>query len=96
MIKGTTSSGFEYEINENIKKDWRFIQKLTRLKELENSDSKEIDFINIMADIEALIFADKGKAFEKHIASKNDGIVQVDVILKELLEIIKSDATKNS
>lgn len=96
MIKGVTSSGFEYEINENIKQDWRFVQKLTKLKELEESDSKEIDFINIMADMESLIFADKGKAFEKHIASKNDGLVPTLVVLKELLEIIKNKETKNS
>ena len=96
MITGTTSSGFKFEIDENIKKDWRFIQKLTRLKELEDSDSKEVDFINIMADIERLVFADKGKAFEKFIASKNNGLMPTDVVLKELIEIIRSDETKNS
>lgn len=96
MIKGVTSSGFKYEIDENIKKDWRFIQKLTKLKELEDSDSKEVDFINIMADIEKLIFADNGKAFEKFIASKNDGHMPTDIVLKELIEIIRGDDTKNS
>ena len=96
MIKGKTSSGFKYKLNDNIKKDWRFIQKLTKLKEIEDSASKEIDFINIMAEIESIIFEDKGKAFEAHIAKNNDGIVPIDIALKELLEVIKGDETKNS
>lgn len=96
MIKGTTSSGFKYEINENIKKDWRFVSNLTKLKQLEDSDSLEVDFINVMAEIESIIFSDKGKAFEKHIMKNNEGIIPTDVVLAELMEIIKNDATKNS
>ena len=54
-IKGKTSSGYEFEINEEIMKDWRFVKKLSKLKELEeDSDSIEIDFINIMSDIETM------------------------------------------
>ena len=97
-IKGETSSGFEFEIDERILKDWGFIKKLSKLKELEdNSESMEVDFINIMADIENIIFVDKGKAFEEHIAKKNEGMMPVDIVLKELLEVIKGKKeTKNS
>lgn len=96
-MKGTTTSGFEFEIDDRILTDWRFVSELTNLKDLEDSDSKEIDFIGSMKNIEKLIFKDNGKAFEKHIASQNDGAVPTDVLLKELLEIIKSKAeTKNS
>jgi len=98
MIKGKTSSGFKYEIADEILKDWRFVQSMSKLKELEdNSDSIELDFINIMAEIEKLIFSDKGKAFEKHLANKNNGFIPTDIFLAELLEIIKhDDSTKNS
>ena len=96
MIVGVTQSGFNYEIDENLKNDWRFISTLTKLKELEDSDSAEVDFINVMADIEKMLFADKGKAFEKHIAKLNEGRVPIDIVLTELLEIIKNDETKNS
>lgn len=96
MIKGTTSSGYKYQIDERIKTDWNFVRKLALLEELQFSDSKEIDFINIMAEIERIIFADNGKSFEAHIAKKNDGFTPTEVILRELIEIIKGEETKNS
>lgn len=96
-MKGTTTSGFEFEIDDRILSDWRFVSEMANLKDLEDSDSKEVDFIVSMKNVEKLIFKDNGKAFEKYIASQNDGTVPTDVLLKELLEIIKSKAeTKNS
>lgn len=95
MIKGVTASGFHYELKEGIEKDWRLVQCLTKLKELEDSDSEEIEFINSMATIEKLIFTDKGKALEKYLASKNNDVIPTDEMLKELLDILKNDSTKN-
>lgn len=90
-IKGKTSSGYEFEINEEIMKDWRFVKKLSKLKELEeDSDSIEIDFINIMSDIETILFDDKGKTFEEHIRKSNRGLMPTDIVISELLEVIKS------
>lgn len=99
MIKGITTSGFEYSIDERKLSDWRVIKNLAKLKDLEDvSDNEDValDFINIMGNIEEIIFADKGKAFEKHILSQNNGIVAPVVALKEILEILKSNKeTKN-
>lgn len=97
MIKGKTASGYEYEIDENVLTDWRFVSKLASLAELEDSsDAIETDFINAMAEIEHVIFKDKGKSFEKHIAKCNGGTVSTEVLLRELIEIIKGNGeTKN-
>ena len=90
-IKGKTSSGYEFEINEEIMKDWRFVKKLSKLKELEeDSDSIEIDFINIMSDIETILLEKKKKTFEEHIRKSNSGLMPTDIVLSELLEVIKS------
>lgn len=97
MIKGTTSSGFKYEIDENILSDWRVVKKLSQLTKLEGeSNDDAMAFILIMSDIEEIIFKDKGEAFEKHILKNNNGIVAPTVALSELFEILKSNSkTKN-
>lgn len=35
MIKGSTESGFEFEIEESVFEDWRFVSALSELAELE-------------------------------------------------------------
>lgn len=95
-MQGITESGFEYNINDAVLRDWSFVKAMAEIKYLEESDSEEIDFINISAKLEKILFKDGGKAFEKHIASLNDGFVPTDVLIKELFEIIKSrPETKN-
>lgn len=89
MITGVTTSGYKYAIDENILADWRVVKKLAKLKELEESDEGALAFISVMGEIEELIFKDKGKAFEKAILKKNDGIVAPVVCLTELMEIFK-------
>lgn len=93
---GTTSSGFKFDISDDILKDWRFVKCMAEFKNLEESDSQEVDFINATAKLESILFKDKGKAFEKHIASQNDGLIPTDVLMTEIFEIIQSnDEVKN-
>ena len=95
MIKGSTESGFEFEIEESVFQDWRFVSALAELADLENDDNaQEITFINAMNKIAKLLFKDKGKALMKHIESIH-GTVPADAMLKDLLEIIQSNG-KNS
>lgn len=98
MIKGTTSSGFEFELNEDRLKDWRLVKRLSELQSFENNTDSvsEMKFIEIMVDIENLIFDDHGKALENFIASQNAGTVPMDKMLAELLQVLKSNSsTKN-
>ena len=100
MVVGTTSSGFNYKIDRSILGDWRLVKlyaELQRLSDVDEDGEETLKFIGIMADIEALMFKDKGKAFEKHILKNNDGIVAPVVALQELMEILKSSKqSKNS
>ena len=43
-----------------------------------------------MSDIETILFDDKGKTFEEHIRKSNSGLMPTDIVLSELLEVIKS------
>lgn len=100
MIKGITSSGYKYEIEEERLQDWRLLKALAKFKGMSEDDTVEdeqaFEIIEIMGTVEEIIFKDKGKAFEKHILKKNNGIVAPVVALKELFEIIKShQSTKN-
>lgn len=97
MLNGRTSTGFEFLISDSVLSDWRLVRNLAKLETLEeNPEAIEIDFINVMAEIESIMFKDKGKALEKHIQSQNEGAVPTDVLLKELIEIIRSNnQTKN-
>lgn len=97
MLEGRTSTGYEFSIDDSVLKDWRLVRNLAKLESLEeSSEAIEIDFINVMAEVECIMFKDKGKALEKHIQSLNDGTIPTDVLLKELIEILKSNTqTKN-
>ena len=75
----------------------RYVDYKRTLKDLEeNSESVELDFVSIMSEMEKILFSDKGKSLEKHIAKLNDGTIPTDVLLKELIEVIKTnEETKN-
>lgn len=95
-MKGVTESGFEYEIEDGKLSDWRVVKKLAKLTELASEDEEDaLKFINIMSDIEEIIFKDKGRAFENHILRHNNGAVAPAVAIKDLLSIFKNSKTKN-
>lgn len=80
-----TTSGFKYEIDERIKKDWEFLKAVTNLQ---NNPS---DFSNIENLFNMLLGAKQFEALKEHIKKQNDGFCPVDVMTKELTEIIKGD-----
>lgn len=97
MLSGKTTSGYKYNIPEEKLSDWRIVKKLARLKSIDGeSDEAVLDFINIMSEIEEILFDDKGEAFETHILKKNDGIVAPAVALQELMEILNSSKTSKN
>lgn len=98
MINVKTSSGFETEINEDRLKDWRLVKRLSALQALEKTKKEgvELEFVAVMADIERLLFDDEGEALESFIAENNEGSVPTDILLKDLIDCIKSnEKTKN-
>ena len=82
-----TTSGFKYEIDERIKKDWDFLKAVTHLQE--KPSEVGIDDIENLA---TMLLGEKGfQDLRDHVISKNDGFCLVDEMTKEITEIIKGD-----
>ncbi len=83
-MTGITSSGFEFEINENIKEDWRFLKAVVMADSTDESDQ-----IKGYTDIVTILLGSAGeKRLMKHV--EQDGIVPVKAINQEVLEMIKA------
>lgn len=83
-MKGTTKSGFQYEVRDNIKKDYRFIKAyktITKPKNETESITAVDDFINIILGEEGC------NALMEHIAEK-DGFVDIEKMMSEISEIL--------
>lgn len=93
MVKGTTKSGINFEIDERIKEDTRLVQFST---EMHNDD----DLIKTKAlfDMLGLIFGgrDGVLAFQNTVASVHDGICSTEHLMTELSEIMEAINIKKS
>lgn len=89
-MKGETKSGFKFVINDNIKKDFRFWRKLSKLA---NDPFKAFELY------EELLGSEQLDKLEKHVENKQ-GIAPIDKIEKEISEIFailgQDSDTKNS
>lgn len=92
-MKGKTKSGFKYNVNENIRTDWRFVKALA---DADSEDaSKQLSGATRMVN---LLLGDEGEAkLEAHVAQE-DGVVPIERIMDEVREIITAigDQLKNS
>lgn len=92
-MKGKTKSGFKYNVNENIRTDWRFVKALA---DADSEDaSKQLSGATRMVN---LLLGDEGEAkLEAHVA-QDDGVVPIERIMDEVREIITAigDQLKNS
>ena len=88
MIKGKTSSGFEFTISEDIKNDYELVENLGEL------DGNPLMLGKIVNQI-----LGKGQTsqLKDHIRNEN-GIVPTDKMTKEIIEIFQNagEETKNS
>ena len=84
MVKGVTDSGFEFEVNEKITKDFLFV-KAYRLAN--HSDPyKQIDGFT---DLVSMLFDDKEEDYYKFLKEHFDGIVPADVLGKDIGSVIR-------
>ena len=90
-MKVKTSSGFECEIPGGIYKDYRFIRARQRLRsdDPETSNQAALDMVSI-------VFCDEKEEdrFLLHLADK-EGRVPVDVVFREIGEILAQAGEKN-
>jgi len=92
-MQGITKSGYEFNIDDRVLKDWRFVTALTKCQKANNDTFAKLEGIQEMAK---LLFGDKFDEYMNFIASKNDGFCPSDVIMVEITEIFQSaNGSKN-
>lgn len=83
MIRGTTNSGFDYEIDDNALDDYELLEILTEV------DSGESGNIPLM--VELLLGKEQKEALKKHC--KKNGRVSTSLMMQEITEILSSNGT---
>ena len=91
-VKGTTTSGFEFAVDADVFKDWRFLKAARRA----GSGSAEAQF-DASLEIVTLLFNDpkEEERFYSFLAEKNGGRVPVEVVGHEVGEIMKAVQEKS-
>lgn len=90
-MQGKTRSGYEFNIDDRILKDWRFVAALTKCQKR----SDQFEGLEGIQEMMSLLLGDKIGEFLDHIKSKNDGYCPADVIMLELQDIFESAIPKN-
>ncbi len=80
MIKGTTASGFPFEISKDVFNDMRFFEALTKADE---NAARLPELIRLLLGDEG-----KQKLYEHH--TNADGRIPADTVMTDVLEIIQS------
>lgn len=91
LIKGKTTSGFEFTIDDRVMRDLKFVRAV---REWQKNNFAQIDVL------ERMLGADGEKKLEEHLADK-DGYVDSHKAAEEMNEIFEivaaqSDKAKNS
>lgn len=97
MIKGTTKTGFEFEIEEERVNNMEFIDALTDLDEASTNNAGEVMSL-ISKLIKCILSKEQKKALYDHVRNEK-GLVPIEKVQAELLDIIKfdgNDELKNS
>lgn len=90
-MQGTTRSGYKFDIDDRILKDWRFVAALTKCQK----KSDQFDGLEGIMEMTKLLFGKKYDEFINFIASKNDGYCPAEVIMSEVQDIFESAVPKN-
>lgn len=90
MIEGKTKSGFNYKVDENVTKDYRFVRSLAKLQKGDNAD-KLIAFDTIGT----MLLGDGIDKLIQHVEKLNDGYAPIDKVAVEINEIVGACTPKN-
>lgn len=87
MIKGKTKSGFQFEYDERILTDWRFVSAVAK-STADNDVQKMIGITEVanllVVDLDALI---------EHLKKDNDGFAPSEKVMLEITEIMEASKT---
>lgn len=87
MVKGTTKSGFKFEIDERVIRDKGFLDVLIKAKKA----TDEMEMFEVTNELYEFVLKGKGlAALEKHIRKNNDGFCDAEVLANEFNEILSS------
>lgn len=84
MIKGTTSSGFKFEIDEKQLKNYEFVELISEV------DENEL----LMPKILKMLLGDQVEALKDHVRDE-DGIVPIEKMVQEIKDIFGNTQVKN-
>lgn len=89
-MQGKTKNGYEYNIDDRILSDWRFVDALT---ECQNGEGmKQLEGARKMV---RLMFGKDYEKFMEFLAEKNEGFVPAEVVMAEITDIFESKIPKN-
>lgn len=93
MVKGKTTSGIKFQIDEKIKEDARLLYILTLIQR----ESTPVDEKGkLVFDLLAMIFGDQGvMSFMNEVAKKHDGVCSTEAMMVELNDIFEAINAKN-
>lgn len=89
-MQGETKSGFKYEIDDRVLKDWRFVEAIT-----EADKGNGVEQLVGARKMVHLMFGKDYDKFMEHLAEKNDGFVPAEAVMAEVKEIFESITPKN-
>ena len=89
-MQGETKSGFKYEIDDRVLKDWRFVEAIT-----EADKGKGVAQLEGARKMIHLMFGEDYDKFMEHLAAQNDGYVPSEAVMAEVKEILESNTPKN-
>lgn len=90
-MTGETRSGYKFNIDDRVLKDWRFVSALTKCQKRHD----EFEGLEGIMEMAKMLFGDKYDEFMNFIASKNDGFCPSDVVMNEIQDIFESAIPKN-
>jgi len=94
MIKVTTKTGFEAEVNENKISDIRFWKKYKALTSNEVEDSSKL---NACIDMIGMILSEKDEErLYEHVAGQHDGVAETNYVIEEFSGILEKCAQENN
>lgn len=87
MVVGKTSTGFDYEYDERILSDWRFVEGVAK-----TTSDNQIERMQGMVSIVNLLLGDE-TALIKHLQELNDGFVPSEKMMEEITDIMNGSGT---
>lgn len=95
MVKGKTKSGIKFQLDERIKDDARFLFYIAKMQ---NKDvSIEESSAATMGVLKLIFGSDEGVLqFMDAVASANDGVCDITIMMTELNEMFEALNAKNS